>query len=83
MYSQLAVYIMNLNLDSDGMGTSGTPEVPVLDPPPGFEDSPLEVEDHFYDDPYCGLEEFEDLTPIALVGDCPDSVTVSGELVGT
>ena len=64
MYSQLAVHIMNLNLDSDGMGTSGTSEVPVLDPPPGFEDSPLEVEDHFYDDPYCGLEEFEDLTPI-------------------
>lgn len=35
-------------------------DLPVLDPPPGFEDnSPYKVEDHYYDDPYSDGEDQE------------------------
>ena len=43
-----------MDCSSVGFVDSSAIELPVLQPPPGFEDgSPFVVEDHLYDDPYC------------------------------
>ena len=60
---------------------NGDIELPVLLPPPGFEDgSPFVVQDHYYDDPYCEEDLELDFRPnlnIHVVSSFADNVAQS------